>query len=41
MSNNDEITEAIEVFRKAGVGKERLIILHCNSEYPTYARCAS
>ena len=35
MSNIDEITEAIEVFRKAGVGKERLIILHCNSEYPT------
>ncbi len=35
MSNNDEITDAVEVLRKAGVGGERLIILHCNSEYPT------
>ncbi len=35
MSNSDEITDAIEVLRKAGVGQERLIILHCNSEYPT------
>ena len=35
MSNNDEITNAIEVLRKAGVGQERLVILHCNSEYPT------
>lgn len=35
MSNNDEITDAIEVLRKAGVGQEKLVILHCNSEYPT------
>jgi N,N'-diacetyllegionaminate synthase len=30
-----EIKDALEVFLKAGIVKERITILHCNTEYPT------
>ena len=34
MSNPDEISQAIEL-RKYGLSKENIILLHCNSAYPT------
>lgn len=35
MSMMYEIKEALEVFLKAGIVKENITILHCNTEYPT------
>ncbi|WP_300704982.1 N-acetylneuraminate synthase [Bacteroides sp.] len=35
MSNFDEIEDAIALLIKYGVPKERLTVLHCNTEYPT------
>jgi N,N'-diacetyllegionaminate synthase len=35
MSMMYEIKEALEVFLKAGITKEKITILHCNTEYPT------
>ncbi len=35
MSLMSEIEEALEVFLKAGIEKDKITILHCNTEYPT------
>ena len=35
MSLMSEIGEALEVFLKAGIEKDKITILHCNTEYPT------
>lgn len=35
MSLMSEIGEALEVFLKAGISKDKITILHCNTEYPT------
>jgi len=35
MANIDEVQAAMEVLLEAGVKKDDLTILHCNSEYPT------
>lgn len=35
MATIEEIKEAVEVFTKAGIHKEDITILHCNTEYPT------
>jgi len=35
MANMDEVKVAMKVLLKAGVNKDNLIILHCNTEYPT------
>lgn len=35
MSTLKEIGEALDVFLKAGISKENITILHCNTEYPT------
>ena len=35
MSNPDEISQAIGILRKYGLSKENIILLHCNSAYPT------
>uniref|UniRef100_UPI0039E3A558 N-acetylneuraminate synthase family protein n=1 Tax=Seleniivibrio woodruffii TaxID=1078050 RepID=UPI0039E3A558 len=35
MSDLTEVREALEVFYKAGVPKEHIIILHANTQYPT------
>jgi len=38
MSTMDDITDALEVFFQAGISKENITILHCNTEYPTPMR---
>ncbi len=35
MATISEIKDAVSVFTKAGVHKENITILHCNTEYPT------
>ena len=35
MSLMSEIGQALEVFLKAGIAKDKITILHCNTEYPT------
>ncbi|MDD2493581.1 MAG: N-acetylneuraminate synthase [Tissierellia bacterium] len=35
MATLDEISDAIKVFLSAGINKENISILHCNTEYPT------
>ncbi len=35
MSTIEEIKNAVDVFRSAGINKENITILHCNTEYPT------
>ena len=35
MANMKEVAEATEIFIQAGIGKENITILHCNTEYPT------
>ncbi len=35
MANMEEIESAIDVLVKAGVEKEKIIVMHCNTEYPT------
>lgn len=35
MANMKEVSDAMEVFTHAGIGKDRITILHCNTEYPT------
>ena len=35
MSTMQEISDAMNVFLKAGIAKEDITILHCNTEYPT------
>lgn len=38
MATINEISEALSVFLKAGISKENITILHCNTEYPTPMR---
>lgn len=35
MANLSEILDAMEVLISEGIGKERITVLHCNTEYPT------
>lgn len=35
MATIAEIKDAMEVFTHAGINKENIVILHCNTEYPT------
>lgn len=35
MSDLDEIEAALSVFRKSGICLDQIIVLHCNTEYPT------
>lgn len=35
MATIDEINDAVNVFLRAGISKEKITILHCNTEYPT------
>ncbi len=35
MSTLEEVGEAIEVLEKSGTSREKISILHCNTEYPT------
>jgi N-acetylneuraminate synthase/N,N'-diacetyllegionaminate synthase len=35
MSTMEEISEALEIFLQAGISKDKITILHCNTEYPT------
>ena len=35
MSNLDEIADAMQILEKEGVSKENIILLHCNTQYPT------
>ncbi|OOG68944.1 N-acetylneuraminate synthase [Algoriphagus sp. A40] len=35
MANLDEVKSAVEVIIQEGIGKERITVLHCNTEYPT------
>lgn len=35
MSETDEIEAALEVLEKGGVSRDNIIVLHCNTEYPT------
>ena len=35
MATLDEVKEAIDVFLKQGLVKEKITLLHCNTEYPT------
>ncbi len=35
MSTMDETADALDVFLQAGISKENITILHCNTEYPT------
>lgn len=35
MANLDEIEQAIEAMQSAGLDKSKLVILHCNTAYPT------
>jgi N,N'-diacetyllegionaminate synthase len=38
MSTMEEIAEALEIFLQAGISKDNITILHCNTEYPTPMR---
>lgn len=38
MATMQEIREAVDVFKQAGIADENITILHCNSEYPTPMR---
>lgn len=38
MSTMDEIADALDVFLQAGISKDNITILHCNTEYPTPMR---
>lgn len=38
MATMDEIADAVSVFTQAGIGKQNITILHCNTEYPTPMR---
>ena len=38
MSTMEEIGEALQVFLQAGISKDNITILHCNTEYPTPMR---
>jgi N-acetylneuraminate synthase len=38
MSTMDEIADALDVFLQAGISKNNITILHCNTEYPTPMR---
>ena len=38
MSNMEEIADALDVFLQAGISKDNITILHCNTEYPTPMR---
>jgi N,N'-diacetyllegionaminate synthase len=38
MSSMDEIADALDVFLQAGISKNNITILHCNTEYPTPMR---
>jgi N,N'-diacetyllegionaminate synthase len=38
MATMDEINDAVSVFTDAGIGKQNITILHCNTEYPTPMR---
>ncbi len=35
MATMQEIKDAMNVFLESGIGKEKITILHCNTEYPT------
>lgn len=35
MANVDEIKQALEILEKNGMTKDKITILHCNTEYPT------
>ncbi len=35
MANLQEVKEAVEVIETEGIKRERIIVLHCNTEYPT------
>ena len=35
MSTLQEVKDAVEVLEKAGLGRDKIILLHCNTEYPT------
>jgi N,N'-diacetyllegionaminate synthase len=35
MATISEIKQALEVFQNEGISKERITVLHCNTEYPT------
>lgn len=35
MANLDEVSAAIAVIESEGIAKDRIIVLHCNTEYPT------
>jgi N,N'-diacetyllegionaminate synthase len=35
MSTMNEIEDALDVFLKAGISKNNITVLHCNTEYPT------
>ena len=35
MSTMDEIADALDVFLQAGISRDNITILHCNTEYPT------
>lgn len=35
MATIDEIKSAVQVFLDQGIAKEKIVILHCNTEYPT------
>jgi N,N'-diacetyllegionaminate synthase len=38
MSTMEEIADALDVFLQAGISKDNITILHCNTEYPTPMR---
>ena len=38
MSHMQEIEDALEILEKAGCNKNKIIVLHCNTEYPTPKR---
>jgi len=35
MANIDEIRRAVQIFRQEGFGYDSIMVLHCNTEYPT------
>ena len=35
MANMQEVSDAMEVFTHAGIDKDSITVLHCNTEYPT------
>ena len=41
MADLDEVRAAVAVLEKAGTPKERLVLLHCNTEYPSPAEHAN